>query len=170
LAAQQQRTVEALFARYAPGVGGFVLARVGDAELAEEITARVFLTVVRKLHQCRGAYAAWLWSIVRSELAGYFRRRRPAEPLGEEPTDPADGPDARAQRAESRSEMWGALGRLTEEQQKLIHMKFFQDMRNVDIAEATGLSRSNVGVLIHRALKRLRSLMAPKAGAREADR
>ncbi len=170
MTAEQRRTVEALFARYASGVGGFVLARVGDAELAEEITARVFLTVVRKLHQCRGSHAGWLWSIVRSELAGHFRRRRRGEPFGDDLPDPADGPDGQAQLAESRSEVWDALGRLPEEQQKLIHMKFFQDMRNVDIAEATGLSRSNVGVLIHRALKRLRSRMAPKAHAREAER
>jgi DNA-directed RNA polymerase specialized sigma24 family protein len=32
-------------------------------------------------------------------------------------------------------------------------------MRNRDIAEATGRSAENIGVIVHRALRRLRSLM-----------
>src|SRR5690349_7950637 len=59
--------VESLFRQYGRGVGSYVLARVGDADLAETITSNVFLIVVRRIDQCRGSASAWLWSIVRSE-------------------------------------------------------------------------------------------------------
>ena len=36
------------------------------AELAEALTANVFVTVVRKLHQCRGEPVAWLWALGRN--------------------------------------------------------------------------------------------------------
>jgi hypothetical protein len=55
-----------------------------------------------------------------------------------------------------------ALGRLGDEQQALIYMKFFLDMNNTDIAQALDMSPSNVGVVIHRAVKRLRELMTSK--------
>ena len=155
---QQRRTIEELFARYGPGVGSFVLARVGDRDAAEEITSRVFAIVVRKIGSCRHSPAGWLWAIVRTQLAQHFRRRRHTE-TSERLADPAEPPDVRAERREMQRRTRLALGRLPEDHQKLLYMKFYQDMRNVDIAQATGLSASNVGVLVHRSLKRLRALL-----------
>jgi hypothetical protein len=43
-------------------------------------------------------------------------------------------------------------------------MKFFLDMPNTDIAEALGMTPSNVGVVVHRAVKRLRELMTQDSG------
>ena len=170
----QRRKIEELFARRGEGVGSFVLARTGDAELAEEITARIFLTVVRKFHQCRHSPAAWLWSIVRTELAGFFRQERrsrghrPREALGEHLPDTARGPDQEAADRESRLRLQAALEQLTEPQQEIIYMKFYQDMRNVDIAEAAGSTAVNVGVRVHRSLRRLRELMS--AGTHDRQR
>ena len=155
----ERRAVEGLFARYSEGVGSFLLARVGDAELAEEITARVFHTVVRKFAQCRRSPAAWLWAIVRTALAEHFRRRRPHEPADPQLPDGAAGPDEQAERLEMQRRTRAALAKLPEDTQKIIYMKFYQDMRNVEIAKATGLTPSNVGVLVHRSLKRLRALI-----------
>lgn len=135
-----------------------MLARVGDADLAEEITARVFLKAVRKIAQCRRSPAGWLWSIVRTELAGHFRRSRRGIVNVRGP-QAADPPDDHAERQEEQRRMQSALAELPERLRRILYMKFFQDMANTEIAEATGLSRSNVGVLVHRALKRLRALM-----------
>src|SRR5687767_9205940 len=62
---ERRAKVEELFMRHAKGVAGYVLARVGDAEVAEVVTSSVFEIVVRRIDQCRGSPAAWLWSIVR---------------------------------------------------------------------------------------------------------
>ncbi len=58
--------IEQLFRAHGRGVGNYVLARVGDPELAEEITSRVFLIVVRRYHQRRGSVLAWLISATNS--------------------------------------------------------------------------------------------------------
>jgi DNA-directed RNA polymerase specialized sigma24 family protein len=68
----RRQKVEVLYRRYGKGVASFVLARVGDPHVAESITAGVFLLVVRRFEQCRGSPIAWLWSIVRTEVARYF--------------------------------------------------------------------------------------------------
>lgn len=161
----ERRKIEDLFARYSRGVASFVLARVGSADAAEEITSRVFLRVVRKVSQCRRSPAGWLWAVVRTELALYFRSRRGAQPPD------AEAPHAALRRAqgdlaEQREEqlrMRDALARLPDEHQQIIYMKFYQDMPNTEIARATGRTPSNVGVLVHRSLKRLRALMDPAA-------
>jgi len=159
LDADGREEIERLFLRYGRGIGSYVLARVGDAELAEEITARVFLTVVRRFDQCRGSVVGWLWSIVHSQLARHFRDRRRQVPLADDLVDPARPPSEDAQRRELHGRMRVALAALSEEQRQIVTMKFFLKVRNVEIARAMGLSPSNVGVKVHRALARLREVM-----------
>jgi RNA polymerase sigma-70 factor (ECF subfamily) len=48
-------------------------------------------------------------------------------------------------------------------------MKFATGLKNVEIAELMGISESNVGVLAHRAAKKLKQIMAreEKCGSHE---
>lgn len=153
---ESRKTIEDLFVRYAAGVGRYVLVRVGSAELAEEITARVFLGVVRHFHQQRGSVVAWLWTIVRTELSRHFRERQhqpyPANMQAGNETDEVD-------RQERAQLLHDALEKLGDDAQQLIALKFFLGMSNRDIAETLNLTPSNVGVKVHRALKELRELL-----------
>ncbi|HZL36856.1 MAG TPA: sigma-70 family RNA polymerase sigma factor [Tepidisphaeraceae bacterium] len=160
---ERQRQIEALFRGYARGVGSYALARVGDPQVAETIVSNVFLIVVRRIEQCRSSPAAWLWSIVRSELARYFRQHRPMAPLPATCLDPAPRPPEIAEGLEMQSRMRQALERLTEEQQRIVYLKFFLDVPNTQIAGELGLSASNVGVIVHRTLARLRELMETRS-------
>jgi len=161
----RRQKIEGLYRRYGKGVGSFVLARVGDPHVAEAITAGVFLLVVRRFEQCRGSPVAWLWAIVRTEVARYFRDRHDAETLEVEPTDCSNDPRRLAERTEADAQLGSALQRLTDEQQTLVYMKFFLDMPNTEIAEALGMTPSNVGVVVYRAVKRLRELMSNEGGS-----
>ncbi|HYT88825.1 MAG TPA: sigma-70 family RNA polymerase sigma factor [Gemmataceae bacterium] len=154
-----RREIEQLFRAHGKGVGSYVLARVGDPELAEEITSRVFLTVVRCYHQQRGSVLGWLWAIVRSEVARYFRDRRPQISPSEDLPAPLELPPDELARRELHDCLRTAMGKLSEEQQQLLGLKFFLNLRNQEIAEATGLTPSNVGVKLHRALRELRELL-----------
>lgn len=153
-----RKQVEELFLRYAAGVGRYVRLRVGSAELAEEITSRVFLAVVRNIHQQRGSPVGWLWAILRSELVRHFRER----PHRDYPPDliASDSPPEVAyERKEEDRLLREAVRKLSEDDQQLISMKFFFALGNQEIAEAVGLTPSNVGVKLHRALKELRDLL-----------
>lgn len=164
----QRLAIERLFNTYAKGVGSYVLARVAERQTAENITSRVFLNVVAKIDQCRGSPAAWLWSIVRNEVARYYRDRRPTASLDatvDVRIDPCGTPAEQAADHEMQIRLHLAMNQLNDEQQQLVYMKFFQAMPNTDIAKATGLSAANVGVVVHRAIKRLRELMTSAPGA-----
>ena len=144
-------------------MGSYLLARTGDFELAEALTANVFVTVVRKLHQCHGNQVAWLWTIVRHELARHFREHRRHDSLdsaeAEELTADETSPLENLVDGERLEQLRHALASLSDQQQAIVFMKFFEDMPNAEIAAATGLSPGNVGVRVHRTLKQLRMLM-----------
>ncbi len=157
-----RQEIEALFTEYGPGVGRYFRARVRDPELAEELTARVFLKVVRKYHQLRGSPIAWLWAIVRTELARYYRDRKEQAAVVEETLLHEASPSDRLSAEEARQHLRSALETLPEEQLTILYFKFFQQMRNGEIAKAIGISASNVGTIMHRALQKLRALMEEK--------
>ena len=165
---RQQEEIERLFRQYGEGVASFVLARVGSAELAEEITSRVFLTVVRQFGQQNRSPAGWLWAIVRTELARHFRECREVH-AGVELLADAAGPPEQLVRRETHARLQAALERLSEDEQQIVYMKFFQDMRNQEIAAATGLTASHVGVIVFRTLKQLRALMEREETVRAAQ-
>ena len=123
----------------------------------------MFLTVVSHFGQCRGSAAAWLWSIVRNEVANYFRCRKESGPLDPQWPDPSPDPPTAAADAEMQGRLHQALEQLPEERHQLVYMKFFLDMANVEIASACGLNAVTVGVRVHRVLKELRALMSDDA-------
>jgi RNA polymerase sigma-70 factor (ECF subfamily) len=158
----RRRELEEIFHRFGKGVGGFVLTRLGDPELAEEITARVFLKVVRGYSQLRGSVAPWLWTIVRNELARHFRDRKFSEPLTDELSDGSADPVEVLERRQALEKLGLALQQLPDDVQQMIYMKFFLNLSQREIAEATGVTESNAGVRIYRALQRLRAQLEPK--------
>jgi RNA polymerase sigma-70 factor (ECF subfamily) len=159
LSSSREQEIERLFREYGKGVGSYALARLGDPELAEEISSRVFLQVVRCFHQRRGPTAAWLWAIVRNELARHFRSPLKRKPLDDSIVDGNPLPPEEIERREKAENLREALDALDEVDRELIGMKFYMQMSNQDIGVATGLSASNVGVRLYRALQRLRGLI-----------
>ncbi|MSU77355.1 MAG: sigma-70 family RNA polymerase sigma factor [Gemmataceae bacterium] len=154
----ERRRIENLFVRCGAGVSRYVLLRVGDAELAEEITARVFLGVVRNIHQQNGSLIAWLWSIVRTELSRHYRAR-PHCPIAKEPIAPDPLPFEQMLSEEADERLHAAVAQLEDEQQQLLSLKFFFDLSHQEIADAMGISVSNVGVRVHRAVNELRTML-----------
>lgn len=153
-----RKKIEELFHRYGAGVSRYVLLRVGSPELAEEITARVFLSVVRNIHQQNGAVVGWLWAILRTELSRHFRQH------GHQgyPADLAcslASPSEQLERQERDELLHAALKQLPDDAQQLVSLKFFLGVSNLEIAQTLGLTPSNVGVRLHRTLKELRDLL-----------
>ncbi len=80
-----------------PYVYGYLLARSGDAGLAEDLTAEAFLAAVHAVRKpgAPGPTVGWLIGVARHKLADHWRRaareQRGLRLLDQEP-DPADDP------------------------------------------------------------------------------
>jgi RNA polymerase sigma-70 factor (ECF subfamily) len=159
LSPDHRQAVEQLFRSHGPTVGNYLLARIGDADQAEEITARVFLKVADNIHSLRGPAAPWLWAIVKNELARQFRGLKPMGAINDRLEAPGEPPPDQLARKQMQAKVQAALTHLNDEQQRLVFLKFFENMSNLDIARATGMTATNVGVSVHRTLKQLRSLL-----------
>ncbi len=67
----------ALYDRALPQVYGYVLPRVGDPRVAEDITAETFLAAVDALHKQRPTEinVGWLVTVARNKLVDHWRRK-----------------------------------------------------------------------------------------------
>jgi RNA polymerase sigma-70 factor (ECF subfamily) len=68
-----------------------------------------------------------------------------------------------AQRHETDALLLAALARLDEQERELIAMKFTLGLTNRDIAAQAGLGESNVGVILFRAMRKLRDILGPES-------
>jgi RNA polymerase sigma-70 factor (ECF subfamily) len=156
----------ALYDRHFTKVYNYVSYRVGDPAAADDVVSRVFERALDRVDTYRsdgGPVEAWLFGIARNAVADHFRSRRwfsrlPLDVFAEKPGRDAKHEDALVQ-DESRGELRRALERLSPRERELLALKYGAEMTNRDIAKQLGLGESNVGVIVHRAVEKLRAAL-----------
>lgn len=155
---------EAVYAAQLPRVYNFFRYRTGDPQLAEDLTATTFEKAWRHRDRYRrevAAFSTWLFAIARNVAADHARRQRPTVPLEAVPPEtaeePAGQPEAAAQRRQTLARLAGLLRRLPERERDLLALKYGAELTNREIARLTGLSESNVGTVLSRAVGKLRA-------------
>ncbi len=159
----------AIYDHYFPRVYNYARYRVGDAQTADDLTAQVFERVLVKIGEYRPErrpFAAWLFAIARNSVADHLRvqRRHPWLSLEavRDRASAAPSPEVVVERDQGRSELLEAVARLSERERELVALKFAAGLTNRTIADLTGLSEGNVGVVLYRAMHRLRTVLATK--------
>ncbi|HEX8050028.1 MAG TPA: sigma-70 family RNA polymerase sigma factor [Solirubrobacterales bacterium] len=141
-------------------VYAYVAGLLRDPMAAEEVTAAAFERAYRKRNRfdpSRGEPRAWLFGIARNAALDELRRRGRQTELTAEPADLGSlDSDEGAERSERRLAVSAALERLQPGERELIALKFFAGLANAEIAQVLGLSESNVGTKLHRAMTKLR--------------
>jgi RNA polymerase sigma-70 factor (ECF subfamily) len=159
----QQGNAEAfadLYRRYAPLVFRYFFFRTNDRAAAEDLTAEVFLRLVKSLSEYRDRglpFAAWVFRIAHARVVDYHRyhARRPSETLSEQTLDPRLDPEALAAHRWEITRLAGAIGRLTDEQQSVVQFRFVEGYSLEETARLMQKSVGAVKALQHRALLNL---------------
>ena len=150
-----------VYAEQLPRVLNFFRYRLGHTADVEDLTARTFEKAWRARHRYRrdvAGFATWLLTIARNVAIDHLRARQRYEPLDVAAAVPSpdDTPEQQAVQQSEAQRLAALLATLAPRQRELIAMKYGADMTNRAIARATGLSESNVGTILHRAVESLR--------------
>jgi RNA polymerase sigma-70 factor (ECF subfamily) len=134
--------------------------QVRERAVAEDLTSLTFEKAWRSRHRYRrerASVSTWLLAIARNVARDHFRRGNRERPLEEIP-EPFSGntPESDCQRRSERRRLALLLSGLPERERGLIALKYGAQMTNREIARMTGLSESNVGTIVHRAIQALR--------------
>ena len=153
-----------LYDTHQPKIYRYIAYRVNDSALAEDLTAEVFVTMVRKLssYQDRGRpLIAWLYTIAGNIIKMHYRKHGAVifNPFPQEMIDQNDTPDQITDSKLTHAKLMAFIPRLTEEQRQVILMKFIDGFSNGEISRVLGKTEGSVKALQHRALQTLRNLM-----------
>ena len=137
----------------------------GDRERARDVVQETFVQLQRaSRRQVDPAPAKWLFTVCRNRALNVCRKERRMMYLEDEILGKQQAPDAgpveRLEQKEAGGFLLRIIGTLPPRQQEVLQLKFQNDLSYQEISDITHLSVSNVGVLIHNALKTLRERYA----------
>jgi RNA polymerase sigma-70 factor (ECF subfamily) len=169
LVAQAKRGDEAaigqLYRQYAPGIYGYVVSRIREPAVADDLTSEVFVRALEGLSrfEYRGiSLSAWLYRIAHDRLVDHFRRqaREPTLPLDDEFLPAQEGLEQEVDVRLRIQQLRGAMEKLTAEQHQVILLRFISGLKLQEIAYVMDKSTAAVKMLQLRALTRLKHLVA----------
>jgi RNA polymerase sigma-70 factor (ECF subfamily) len=151
-----------VYEKYRPTIFNYIFYRVGDSELADDLTSDVFVKLVDKYdEQSRNGrpIAPWLYAIARNLVIDHQRRsgRIGWQPLNEQtPADEASNPSQQTETRLTQECLMSAMDHLTEDQRRVILLKFIEKRTNREIGDLLEKPEGAIKALQHRALAGLR--------------
>ena len=162
-----EESFDALYRECVADVYGYALSLLGDRASAEDVTALAFerlLRARRRLDLRRGSPRALLFTIARNAALDELRRRKRRPDAGSAAAESLAAAPAGVEEVERRDSVRRALAGLSPREREIVLLKFHGQLTNAELARAMGISESNAGTRLHRALERLRE---SPLGARE---
>lgn len=135
----------------------------GNHEEAEEVAQDAFIKAYRSLAQfkMKSSFATWFYRIVYNTAISLVRARKKA-PLSLEdfPADATDFIGINSSEEEAEAEYRNslvsfALQKISEEERGLIGLYYYEELKTEEIAEITGISKSNIKVKLFRARQKM---------------
>jgi RNA polymerase sigma-70 factor (ECF subfamily) len=154
-----------IYERLAPKVYSYLYHHTnGQAQVAEDLSEEVFVKVLEKLdrYQNRGLpFASWVYRIAHNHLVDYFRTLPRQGVVSIE--DCYHLVESRAEKSLdetlTHSELAKALSGLTDDQRRVIVLRFLQGMNIVETARTIGKTEDAVKKLQARGLLSLRRII-----------
>ena len=161
------KELEAMYDRYFGHVLKYVCYRVDDLSSADDLTSQIFERAVagfEKFDPERGHLRPWLFTIARNTVNDHLRRQKrwrwfPLDAVRRRQS-PSPQPLEQVTLQEQRRHLALAMEKLTARERDIVSLKFAGGLTNRHIGRLTGLSASNVGVILFRAMRTLRELLS----------
>lgn len=146
----------------------YIYLRIPHRPTAEDLTQIVFIKVFESLprYTTHTAPLAYFFTVARNTVIDHVRKKKP-EFLEDYPEIAGGlqdaGPSAADQlnTEQDMKRVLGVLRTLTQEQQEVIVLKFFNELKNSEVATILGKSEEAIRQLQCRALKILRTELNP---------
>lgn len=145
---------EASLMRYATSI-------TGDVERARDVVQETFVRLWQADREQLGEHVApWLFTVCRNCALDVARKEVRMQPVGTVAMDVAtkagETPLAQTLKKEATSQVLAGVDGLPANQREVVRLKFQAGLSYKEISAVTGLTVSNVGYLLHHAIKALR--------------
>ena len=137
-----------------------VYYRVLNQDAAQDITSDAYVRAARffdRFDPSRASFATWVKSIACNCVSDYYRKSRPTTVLDDVPESYLADDHDHAEETANADLARRLLALLDDESRQLVFLKYYDGMRNVEIARELGMNESTVATKLQRAMKLMRS-------------
>jgi RNA polymerase sigma-70 factor, ECF subfamily len=162
------RGLEALVLRYQVEAVRTAYAIVRDVALAEDVVQSAFIKLVQQIVRFdeERRFAPWFMRIVARDAIAAFRRETRTLSLDTSAGDSPDwieqiesgesSTDVLLEQAQTSTELWELLSTLSPEQRAVVVLRYYSDLKHVEIARRLDVPEGTVRSRLHAAIKKLR--------------
>lgn len=141
----------------------YVLFRVGDPDIAEDLVSEIFKKILQKYNTYNPQIAklsTWLFTVANNTIINYYKKNnyRNVEIDCEKIVDNYQLEEMVFEK-ELKEKLIQAIMGLDERQRNIIALKFASGLTNREIALMLNLTESNVGTILYRSLQYLRNIL-----------
>jgi RNA polymerase sigma-70 factor (ECF subfamily) len=152
----------------------YLYARIGQREVAEDLTADVFVRLLQNLPRFRvnaarpvASFSAFVYRVAGNLLTDQYRKQkhRDHQDIDDQPflADKRPEPFAQTAASENRNELMDAVSKLGAEQQAVLLYRFGEEFSVLEVAEIMGKTTGAIKALQHRAITNLRRILTAEA-------
>jgi RNA polymerase sigma-70 factor (ECF subfamily) len=163
-----------LYNLYSDRVFRYLYARVGQREVAEDLTADVFVRLLQNLPRFRvnaarpvASFSAFVYRVAGNLLTDQYRKQkhRDHQDIDDQPflADGHPEPFAQTTASENKTELIKAMSKLGMEQQAVLLYRFGEEYSVLEVAEIMGKTTGAIKALQHRAIANLRRILTAEA-------
>lgn len=149
-----------------PIIYGYVHLRTNfNHELTEDLVSDIFIRILEKLDKIKGdkerGIKPYLFTMCRHLIFDYYKKQHSVSLEPEKAASLAiDHDDEKMMESlisqEEQRVVKNLVKDLSSKEQEIISLRFGAGLKNIEIALQLGLSESNVGVIIHRSIEKLK--------------
>jgi len=160
---------EVLVRKYHQPLIRYLQRLVGNEQLAEEMHQQTWLSVLEHLDRfdarhVTGGFKAWLFRIATNKANDYWRssgRERAAKDGLRRVTDEQLPPaDFRMEGTEQEQKLKWAIEQLPDAQKQVLMLRYYSNLKFIEIAEMLGCPLNTALGRMHKAMLKLKDLMA----------
>jgi RNA polymerase sigma factor (sigma-70 family) len=159
---------EALARRYYPTLMRYLVRVASSSHMAEELHQQTWLSVLEHIDKFdatsnSGGFKAWLFRIATNKANDTWRSRgrEKVAKAGLKLVTQEEAPDAsnRLQASEQEQKLKRAIAQLPENQRQVLLLRYYSEMKFVEIAEMLGCPLNTALGRMHKAMLKLKELM-----------
>jgi len=160
-----KKSFEIIIKKYEMDIYKYTIWKVGDMEIARDITTEVFLKAFNGINRFKGeSLKFWLMKIAANTVKDFLRKRKKEKILiidSEHEQITSDyvhdsDMEKKVEQEEVRKLMFNVINKLSRKYSEIIILRYFMGMSIYELSNYLGISISTVRSRIFRAIRRLR--------------
>ena len=161
-----KKSIGELYEKYFDKTYNFIYFKVKNREIAEDLASEAWFKIMNKIDKFQPEkehqVSVWIFTIVRNNMFDYFKKNKQVFDNSEEILEfleaDVEDYDKKIDDEIMRKIIISEMENLSKQEKEIINLKYFSDMKNIEISKLLKIKEKSVSSAISKWLKKLEQI------------